>query len=118
MHNLYSVGALTEDRLSELAAAEKFDETTVAVSLLADLPIGAVERAFAHSQADHILVLAKSVDLSWNTTRAILLLHPAAKGGSENELEYYFAIYSRLKSETARTAVQFYRLRELSTKAL
>jgi hypothetical protein len=76
-----------------------------------------VERAFVHNLGDHMLVLAKSIGLSWTTTKAILLLHPATKGGSTDELEQYFARYSKLKLETARTAVQFYRLRELSTKA-
>jgi hypothetical protein len=42
--------------------------------LLTDLPIGAIERAMVHDPGDQILVLAKSIDLSWKTTRAILML--------------------------------------------
>jgi hypothetical protein len=33
--------------------------------LLTDLPIGAIERAMVHDPGDQILVLAKSIDLSW-----------------------------------------------------
>jgi hypothetical protein len=38
------------------------------LSLLTDLPIGAIERAMVHDPKDQILVLAKSIDLSWKTS--------------------------------------------------
>jgi len=36
--------------------------------LLTDLPIGAIERAMVYDPKDQILVLAKSIDLSWKTS--------------------------------------------------
>jgi uncharacterized protein (DUF2336 family) len=116
---LYQKGALTEDRLREFAEAGKFDETALTLSLLMDLPIGAIERTLVHDRSDQVLVLAKSIGLSWETTKAILLVQTMTriKGGSIHELEQCFANFMKLKSETARTAMQFYRLRERAAKS-
>ena len=119
VQHLYQTGELTEDRLREFAEAGSFDETAVALSLLCDLPIGAIERALVQDHSDQVLVLAKSIDLSWSTTKAILLVTTATKtkGRSPHEFEQCLASFKKLKSATARTAIQFYRLRERATKA-
>lgn len=83
----------------------------MALSLLTDLPIGAIERALVHETGDQILVLTKSIDFSWKTTRAILVLD---KGVNAEE---YLDRFKRLRLETARSAIQFYRLRERAAKA-
>lgn len=115
---LHKAGALTEDRLREFAQAGRFDETAVALSLLSDFPIGAVERALVHDNNDQVLLLAKSTGLSWETTKVVLLVQAKANGRSHVDLEQCLASYKKLKPETARTAVQFYRLRERAAKAL
>ena len=118
VQSLHQAGSLNEDRLREFAQAGGFDETAVALSLLSELPIGAVERALVNDNSDQVLLLARSMDLSWDTTRAILLAQAPAKSPSVHELEQCFARFKKLKPETARTAIQFYRLRERSrTKA-
>lgn len=108
---LHQAGALTEDRLRALAEGGGFDETAVALSLLSGLPIGAIERAMVHDNSDQVLLLAKSMDLSWTTTRALLLANAATRTRSAHDLEQCCARFNRLKPETARTAIQFYRLR-------
>ena len=117
VESLYRTGALTEERLRAFAQAGRFDETTVALSLLTDLPIGAVERALVHDNSDQMLVLAKSIGLNWDTTSAILLIQNAAKNRSTRDLGQSLANFNKLKPETARTAIQFYRLRERAIKA-
>jgi hypothetical protein len=120
VQQMHRAGALTEDRLREFANATSFDQTTVALSLLSDLPIGAIERTFMHEHSDHLLVLAKSIDLSWQTTRAILLLQNTimTRSRSTLEIEQCLSNYRKLKPETVRTAIQFYRLRERATKVV
>jgi hypothetical protein len=81
------------------------------MSLLMDLPIGAVERALVHDTGDQILVLAKSIDFSWKTARAILMLDSGVNA------KEYIDRYKKLRRETARSAIQFYRLRERAAKA-
>lgn len=105
-------GELTEQRLCRFAELGKFDETTAALSLLADLPVGAIERALVHDTGDQLLVLAKSINLSWKTTRAIL----AVRSGAGGEFPEYFERFNKLRPETARAAIQFYRLRERAAK--
>ena len=112
VEQIHKKGELTEQRICRFAESGKFDETTAALSLLTDLPIGAIERALVHDTGDQILVLAKSIDLSWKTTRAIL----AVCSGVGGELPEYFERYKRLRPETARAAIQFYRLRERASK--
>jgi uncharacterized protein (DUF2336 family) len=119
VQQLHLTGALTEDRLREFAEAGRFDETAVALSLLSDLPIGAIERALVHDHGDQVLVLAKSIDLSWCTTKAILFVATVTKmkDRSPHEFEQYLANFKKLKPATARTAIQFYRLRERAAKS-
>jgi uncharacterized protein (DUF2336 family) len=117
--SLHQAGALTEYRLRKFAQAGMFDETAVAFSLLSDMPIGATERALVHERGDHVLLLAKSIGLSWDTTKAILLMKSTdyRKGRSTSEIEESFANFEKLKLETARTAIKFYRLKERAAKS-
>ena len=71
---LHRSGDLTGERVLAFARDGKFDEMTIALSLMGDLPVGHIERAFVHNQVDHLLVIAKAIGLSWETTRAILVM--------------------------------------------
>jgi len=115
VENLQRTGQLNEARLAAFAEEGRFDETAVALSLMCDLPIGLVERAFEQNWSEQLLVLAKSIDLSWGTTKTILLLQANSEGGGEPQLDQNFASFTRLQADTAKRAVQFYRLREQAT---
>ncbi len=108
---LQQAGELTEARLLEFARGGKFDETTIALSLLCDLPIAHVERAIAHGHTDQTLVLARAIDLSWETTMALLMMRSADRSAAMASLERTRASFFKLQPETARSAIQFYRLR-------
>jgi hypothetical protein len=49
--------------------------------------------------------------MSWETTKAILLLQ-ARTNRSTHKNDLHFETFMRLKAETAKKAIQFYRLRE------
>jgi len=114
VQSLHKAGKLDEARLADFAKAGKFDESAVALSMLCDLPVGLIERAFVQNMSEQLLVLAKAIDLSWDTTKTLLLLQsgPNDSCASDSELNECFMSYIRLQSETAKKAVQFYRLRE------
>lgn len=112
IEELHRRGELTEACVCDFAERGKFDETAAALCVLTDLPIGAIERALVHDTGDQILVLTKSIDFSWKTTRAILVLRTGANGRNNNESPEYQDRYKRLRAETARAAIKFYRLRE------
>ena len=111
VESLYKSGELTEKRLLTFAQEGQFDEVTVALALMGDLPVGHIERAIVHSQTDHLLVLAKATGLSWETTKAILLMRLPIKNTAINEIEAHCASFMKLQTKTAISAMQFYRLR-------
>lgn len=113
---LHSEGKLNEARLLELVRGGIFDKTAVALALMCDLPIGLVERALTRSEPDQLLVIAKAVGLSWETTKAVLQLCAPRSGISHEWLDERYASYLRLQPKTAKTAMQFYRLREQATR--
>jgi uncharacterized protein (DUF2336 family) len=107
---LYRSGQLSDDVLLGFARNGKFDEVTIALSLLCDLPVDHVERAIVHRQVDHLLVLTRAAGLSWELSKAILLMRGPAKV-SEAELKAHCESFAKLQQKTAISAMQFYRLR-------
>lgn len=112
VRSLHSLGQLDEARLVGFVRDGNFDRTAVALSMLCNLPIGAIERALVRSEPDQLLVLAKAIDLSWETAKAILTLQAGRGGIAKERMDRCFASFFRLQPKTARTALQFYRLRE------
>jgi uncharacterized protein (DUF2336 family) len=117
VRSLYKYGGLSVTGLAEFARMGKFDETTIALSLLSNLPIGLIERAFTQEASEQVLVLAKAMGLTWDDTKALLLLKSASKSGAVDDLDLCRARFARLKSETALKTIQFYRLRERAASA-
>jgi hypothetical protein len=59
-----------------------------------------------------VLILAKSIGLSWDTTKAILLVKAGTKTSSTYEINQCHEQFTKLQPQTARKVMQFYRLRE------
>jgi uncharacterized protein (DUF2336 family) len=125
---LHRAGGLNSEALADFARAGKFDEVTVALSLLCDLPVDHVERAVVHHRPDHLMVLAKAIGLNWEITRAILQMRGPARsiggamGGAMGgtiagstmataETEQNAQSFAKLQQKTAISAMNFYRLR-------
>jgi uncharacterized protein (DUF2336 family) len=112
VRSLHQAGELSETHLAAFASAGKFNETAIALSMMCDLPIGLIERAFVREQADQLLILTKAIGLSWESVREIMRLRPEALENSITELELTRERFAKLKRETALMAVKFHRLRE------
>jgi len=108
---LHANGQLDETVLQQLIEDNNFDGIAAALSLLCDLPIGPVERALAQGHYEQILLFAKAVEFSWNTTLDLIRFQASGKVLSQAETDQYFASYSRMQVRTAKAALQFYRLR-------
>jgi uncharacterized protein (DUF2336 family) len=111
VRSLHDAGGLNESRLADFAQNKQFDEVVVALSHIGDLPINLVERAFIHEQPEQVIVLTKANEISWETTKALLMLQNSTHG-SARKCDRLFETFMRLKTETAKKAVGFYRLRE------
>jgi uncharacterized protein (DUF2336 family) len=114
---LHGAGRLGEAQLLAFTSEGSFDKVVAALSLMCDLPIGLVERAFVQNQTEQILVLARAINISWVTTVTLLLLHAGVSGSSRQRLDQCFAHFSRLQPKTAQTALQFYRMREKANRS-
>jgi uncharacterized protein (DUF2336 family) len=117
VESLHQSGKLSETQVCEFARARKFDETVVAMALICDMPFGVVERAIVNDDADQLLVLVRAVGLSWETAKAILLTASKSNSRSKQDLDRFRESFSKLRPETAKKALQFFRYREKSAKA-
>jgi uncharacterized protein (DUF2336 family) len=112
VETLHDSGRLRDNDVEGFAKTRNFEQTVVALALLCDLDVGAVERAMMHEQAETILVFVKAAGLSWATARAILLMRAGEAGLSAADMDQNLASFERLKSATAQELVRFYGLKE------
>jgi uncharacterized protein (DUF2336 family) len=112
VRGLDEAGKLSAAQLKAFAADGKFDEAAIALSIMSGLSIGLVERLLTQDRSEPILIVAKAIGLSWEAARALLLLQAGSRVSSTHEIDQSFAKFDKLRTETAKTAVQFYRLRE------
>ncbi len=111
---LFRTGNFGEDDVYALAKLGKFEETTVALSLLCALPVDVIETAMLDNRPDMILILSKCAGLSWTTVKAILLLRAAGHGVSPHDLDLALKSFDRLHPEIAQRVVRFYQVRQRS----
>ena len=74
VEDMSRAGTLTEDAVRGFAKSRKFEEVTVALSLLSGLPVDVVERALLDDSREMVVIVAKAVKLSWATTQSLLVL--------------------------------------------
>jgi uncharacterized protein (DUF2336 family) len=117
VQTLHALGQLDEARLLAYARERDFDKTAVALSLMCDLPIGLIERVLVQSEPEQLIVFAKAIELSWDTAKVILALQAGRGGVARERLNRCLASFFRLQPKTARTALQFYRLREQASRS-
>ena len=103
-------GTLGDASVMEFAKAEQFEETVVALAALVRLPIAISERLLLTESVDTLLIAAKSADLTWPTVKCLLMLRTASHL-SPQDIEDARMSFIRLKPETARQGIKFYKLR-------
>ena len=108
---LHQSGELDDGKVGAFARAGQFEETTVALALMCDLPIEFVARAMLQDGSEKVLILAKAGGLSWSTLKAILLLRAGKHFTAGSEIAHCLAKFERLKPATAKEIVRFYRTR-------
>ncbi len=109
---LHASGGLDENVLAQLVSQRSFDGIAMALSLMCNLPVGVLEHALAQGRCEQILLLAKALELSWETTLALIRFQAAGDPLSPAEVDRCFTSYCRMQTKTAQTALQFYRMRK------
>jgi len=108
---------LDENTLFEFARARKYEETTVAVSLLSSASLEIIKPLMKSPRDDGLLIPCKVADCKWETVSAILAtkLPPgsAPKAGHER-LKIDF---DKLSKPNAQRLLRFWQVREVSVRS-
>lgn len=109
MERLYRQGKLHENDVAWLAETGEFEETVVALSLIADVPIAVVERAMFDARPELLLMLLKAVEFRWPTAKSVLNLRAVTQPAAPLDIEQCLASFERIKLATAIQAIRFHR---------
>jgi uncharacterized protein (DUF2336 family) len=105
-------GNLNENSISGYARSHKIDEVTVGLSLLCGLPGDVIERALMDKSREMLLVLAKALGFSWETTMSMLFLGAKDHRITASDLRYLENEFGRLNIETSQSVLKFYQSRK------
>lgn len=109
---LHESGGLDEDKVFEFAHSLKFNETAVALSLLCGLPAHVVERALIDRNRELVLILARAMSFSWQTTMALLFLGAHNYRITVGDLDRLQKDFQRLQIDNSRQVLALYRSRK------
>lgn len=108
---LHRTGQFSEADLHAYASANDFERAAVALAALGEFPMDLVERALLDKSTDQIIILARAAGCCRTTVRAVLTMRAADRRLSPMDLADALAQFDRLQPGTARSALEFYRLR-------
>ncbi|MGZ3411564.1 MAG: DUF2336 domain-containing protein [Xanthobacteraceae bacterium] len=109
IEDLHRAGRLLEKDVARLAEKGEFEETIVAMSLIADVPIAVAERALLNARPELLLMMLKAMEFSWSTVKIILNLRAQSQPTAPVDIEQCLASFERIKLATAIQAVRFHR---------
>ena len=106
---MHEAGQLSEGEIARFATGVKFNETNAAIACLTNTPFVTVESMMIESRSEGVMVLAKVLDFSWGTVKAILDM----RGGLPASDEAFTRIsYERLKTSTAQQVLRFHKMQQ------
>ncbi|HMM92713.1 DUF2336 domain-containing protein [Bradyrhizobium sp.] len=100
---------LDDAAVYNFAETNKFDEVTVALAVLNDMPVEMTAKLMEGPRADLLLIPCRSARLNWPTVESILRNRPKHPV-NEQTLEIAERDYKRLSMETAQRTVRFWQL--------
>jgi uncharacterized protein (DUF2336 family) len=101
---------LDDAAVYNFAESKKFDEVTVALAVLNDMPVEMTARLMEGPRADLLLIPCRSGRLNWPTVESILRNRPGGQPIDEKTLEVAERDYRKLSMETAQRTVRFWQL--------
>jgi uncharacterized protein (DUF2336 family) len=103
---------LNENKIFEYAQSHSFVETTAGLALLCSLPVDVVERVLIDKNQEIVLILAKALAFSWETTIALLFLGAPDHRIMAHDLEGMKREFAALNAETSRSVLKAYQARK------
>jgi uncharacterized protein (DUF2336 family) len=108
---MHRLGELDESQLCAFAGQGKFEEATVAYSLLCRISSDIAERALIESAPKMLLILSKSAEFSWDTVKSLILMRAGDRGVAKDDMNAAFAQFCRLSTTAVQKVLQFYEAR-------
>jgi uncharacterized protein (DUF2336 family) len=108
-------GQLSESTIATFAKERKYEEMTAALALMSDCPIMLLERLMKNVRPDGLLVACRVASASWDTTQSILRNRFGHHAMSSSDLSDARRSFARLSAAAARTALDFWKARELKS---
>jgi hypothetical protein len=108
--SLHRGGLLTPTKLEEFAATDRFEEMVAALSVMSGVPTAIIERNMRETNTQSLLVLAKAIGLSWDTTRGIMALAAKRYRRSMAGIDQSMSSFNRLRQSTAQQILDFHRM--------
>jgi uncharacterized protein (DUF2336 family) len=112
VRNLHEAGALHEAQVAQFARENRFNETNAAIGCLTNVPFVTVESMMVESRSEGVMMLAKVLDFSWPTVKAILDMRGGGTQGPANDEAFTRSSYERLKSSTAQQVLRFHKMQQ------
>ena len=113
----HKMGKLNERNISGYARSRRIDEVTIGLSVMCELPDDIVERALLDSNRDTLMIMARALRFSWETTMSLLFLGAKDHRIPSRELKGLEDEFRRLNIETSRSLLQSYQSRKNSADA-
>jgi len=107
----HRLGNLNEASIAGYARAHKVEEVTIGLALLCALPIDVIERVLVNRDQQMLLILAKAVDFSWDSTMALLFVAAKDHRITARELADLEREFGRLNVATSKSILKFYQSR-------
>jgi uncharacterized protein (DUF2336 family) len=107
--SMHRAGLLTAGKLQEFAVHGRFEETVAALSLMLNVPTAVIEQNMRDTRAESMLVLAKAIGLSWESTRSIMMLAAKRYRQSIAAVDEAMPAFHRLRQSTAQQILDFQR---------
>jgi uncharacterized protein (DUF2336 family) len=101
-------GRPSERELVQFAAARDFERTVAALSLVAEVPVGLVERLLTAERLEPVLILCKAVRFKWPTARALLASRPVPRASAQ-ALTEACDDFNRLSPASAQQMLRYWR---------
>jgi len=111
LHRSHDLG---ETELRTFAAQRKFEEATIALSIICELSADVAERALFEKTPEMLLILCKSAQLSWETVQSLIIMCAGDKGIGKEDLHAAHARFWKLSASVAKDVLGFYESRRRS----
>jgi uncharacterized protein (DUF2336 family) len=108
----HRLGNLGENSIFGYAISHRLDEVTIGLSLLCSLPGDVIERALLDRNREMLLILAKALDFSWETTMSLLFLGAKDHRITAQDLDDLESEFGRLNVATSLSVLECYRSRK------